>query len=224
VSTANAHNPADDAPTELGNQRSDRWTLGSSGRFLGDWIPAAAAIWPHDAEHFLALTCLPVLEAPNWSEAAHDVPRVLDALARHPGRLGSLAAQTLAAGLSASKREHRLHAVDAFLDLVPTGRLADDVLMPALTEFWEARPLNRLVESLTAAAQGAGGSEAIVRVLTRLLPDLPTDARGLSGVLDLLRDETLRHGWQVTDSELRHWLGQHRGSSKASRTARLLLG
>ena len=221
VSAAAGRPSADDLPTELGAQR---WDRASSARFLGDWIPSLAGIWPHDAEHFLAITCMPVLEAPNWTEAAHDVPRVLDALARHPGRLGTLAAHTLAAGLSASRRDHRLHAVDAFLDLVPTGRIAADDISAALAKHQQAWPLTRWAESLGAAARGPGGSDAVLSVLVALLPRLPLDARGLNRMLDLLRDETLRAGRPLTEPGLLRWLERHSGSSATARTARLLLG
>lgn len=224
IATAMQRAQATDLPTELGHGRSKTWSLGTTGRFLGDWIPSLAAIWPHDAEHFLAITCRSVLEAPNWTEAAHDVPRVLDALARHPGRLGTLATHTLAAGLSASRRDHRLHAIDAFLDLVPTGRIASAELAGALANHGQAWPANRWAESLSPAAQGPGGSEAVVSVLTALLPQLPVDARGLNRLLELLRDETIRHGWSLNDPGLRHWLRQHGGSSKTAKAARLLLG
>ena len=56
-------------------------------------------------------------------------------------------------------------------------------------------------------------------------PQLPTDHRGIEQVLlDLLRDETLRQGWPVTDPVLVQWLGRLKGSSAAAKTARLLLG
>lgn len=37
--------------------------------------------------------------------------------------MGTLTAATLAGGLSATQRDHRLHAVHAVLDLVVTGRV-----------------------------------------------------------------------------------------------------
>ncbi|MGY2875880.1 hypothetical protein ACVW00_003070 [Marmoricola sp. URHA0025 HA25] len=219
-----ARESADDEPTELLDGRTDRWGAGGISRATGDAIPALAAIWPHDAEHFLAHTALPVLESPSWAEVAHDVPPTLDALARHPGRLGTLAVHTLAAGLCATHRDHRLHAVDAFLDLVPTGRIAVTDLAVVLAQYAEAWPASRCAESLTAVTQAPGGSATAVGVLTELLPRLPVGHRGLHKLLELLRDEALRHGWPVTDPALVGWLGQLSGSSSASRTARLLLG
>lgn len=212
----------DDQPTELSAGGSDRGGSGQA-RFLADWVPALAGIWPQDAEHFLAYTALPVLESPNWAEAAHDVPRTLDALARHPGRMGVLATHTLAAGLSAAQRDHRLHAIDAFVDLVPTGRIAINDIAAVMARSAAAWPANRWAESLTAAASAPGGAPAVVDLLTALLPGLPADHRGLNKLLDVLREETLRFGWKVDDPELRQWLGQFSGSSATAKTAQRLL-
>lgn len=220
---------ADDQPTELAQGRGGY--LGGvhegyswSGLHLGAWVPTLAAIWPHDAEHFLVLTCSDVLESANWAESAHDVPRTLDALARHPGRLGPLAAATLAGGLSAAKREHRLHATDAFVDLVASGRMDADSLAAVMAQFVRAWPTGRWVECLGNAAQAPGAGPAVIDLLTVLLPQLGHETRGLSGLLELLRDETLRQGAVVRDSGLRTWLGGFSGSSRASRTAKVLLG
>lgn len=224
VTTAITNRPADDQPTELKTQTSDQWGSGYANRYLGDWIPALAAIWPHDAEQFLTLTCLPVLESPSWTETAHDVPRTLDALARHPGRLGTLAANTLAAGLSATQRDHRLHAVDAFLDLVATGRIPVEHIATPMARYAQAWPANRWAETLASASEGPGGSDATVELLTVLLPQLPTNHRGLNKLLDLLRDQTIRLDRRITDPALLKWLGQFAGDSAAVKAARLLLG
>lgn len=216
--------PTEDQPTELKAQTSDQWGGGYTSRFLGAWIPNLAAIWPHDAEHFLAVTSLPVLESPSWTETAHDVPRTLDALARHPGRMGSLAAATLAAGISATQRDHRLHAVDAFLDLVASGRIPAHEVGAVMARYAQAWPATRWAESLASVAQAPGGAPATVDLLTHLLPQLPTDHRGLNKLLDLKRDEKIRLGRPVTDPALIRWLGSFSGSSAAAKTARLLLG
>ena len=224
VTTTLAAHPVDDQPTELAARTSDAWGSGGVSRYLGDWIPALAAIWPHDAEHFLALTCLPVLESPSWTETAHDVHRTLDALAQHPGRLGSLAATTLAAGLSATQRDHRLHAVDAFLDLGATGRIPLGEVAEAMARHAQAWPANRWAESLASVALAPGGADAAAGLLTHLLPQLPPDHRGLNQLLDLLRDLLIRLDQRATDPALTRWLGTLSGSSSAARTARQLLG
>ncbi len=224
VTTTGTDTPTDDQPTELKAQTSDPWGGGYTSRFLGDWIPTLAAIWPHDAEHFLSLTCLPVLESPSWTETAHDVPRTLDALAQHPGRMGTLAAATIAAGISATRRDHRLHAVDAFLDLVATGRIPIHEVASVMGRYAQAWPATRWAESLASVAQAPGGAPATVDLLTSLLPQLPADHRGVNKLLDLLRDELIRAGRRTTDPVLATWLGDFTGSSAAAKTARLLLG
>lgn len=224
VTTSITQRPGDDQPTELMAQTSDQWGSGTVSRSLGDWIPTLAAIWPHDAEQFLALTSVPVLESPSWTETAHDVPRTLDALAQHPGRMGALAASTLAAGISATQRDHRLHAVDTFLDLAASGRIPLEDVAASMARYAEAWPANRWAESLASVSQGPGGAEAVVDLLTMLLPQLGSDHRGLNKLLDLLRDQSIRLGRRVTDPALARWLGDLTGSSTAAKTARLLLG
>jgi hypothetical protein len=223
MTTSNSNKPVDDQPTELLAQKSDGWGGGYRSRFLGDWIPHLAAVWPHDAEHFLAQTCLTVLESPSWTETAHDVAGVLDALARHPGRMGVLATHTLAAGVSATQRDHRLHAVDAFVDLVPSGRIAAGDLASAMARYADAWPANRWAESLVAITHAPNAASSVVDVLTALIPQLLTDHRGLNRLLDLLRDETLRQGIRISDPTLIGWLRQLSGSSAAAKTASQLL-
>lgn len=225
VTTSSTRKPVDDQPTTLLAQTIGQLGGGGYGSsFLGDWIPNLAALWPHDAEHFLAHTCMTVLESPGWTDAAHDVARVLDALARHPGRMGVLATHTLAAGLSATQRHHRLHAVDAFVDLVPSGRIAAGDIASAMAWQATAWPATRWAESLASISQTPGAAASVIDILTALLPQLPTDHRSLNKLLDLLRDETIRQGISISEPTLTGWLGQLGGSSAAAKTARQLLG
>lgn len=225
VTTSGTSEPVDDQHTTLLAQTIRIGGTGAHGsRSLGDWIPSLAALWPHDAEHFLALTCVTVLESPGWTEMAHDVTRVLDALAWHPGRMGVLATHTLAAGLSAARRDHRLHAVDAFVDLVPSGRIAAGDIASAMAQYATAWPANRWAESLASIAQTPGAATSVIDILTSLLPQLPTDHRALNKLLDLLRDETIRQGISISEPTLTGWLGQLGGSSSAAKTSRQLLG
>ncbi len=210
----------DDQPTELpAGNTEHQWGIAE----FGDWVATLAAIWPHDAEHFLAVAGLSTFESGSWTEVVHDVPRTLDALARHPGRMGSLAVHAIAAGISAGNRNHRFHAVDAFLDLVPTGRIAIADLVEVLVRYAEAWPAIRWAESLTAVSQAPGGGEVVVDLLTALLPQLPSSHRGLNKLLDLLRDLCLRQHRTMTDPTLTQWLGQFTGTSAAARTAQALL-
>ena len=145
-------------------------------------------------------------------------------MARHPGRMGTLAAATLAAGISATQRDHRLHAVDAVVDLVATGRIPAHEVASFMARYAQAWPATRWAESLASVAQAPGGAPAAVDLLTNLLPRLPADHRGLNKLLDLLRDELIRLGRGPTDPALTRWLGDFSGSSAAAKTARLLLG
>ncbi len=224
LTTAITPRGADDLPAQLPRQIGQWWDEGAWSFPLADWIPTLAAIWPHDAEHFLALTCMPVLESPAWATAAHDVPRTLDALARHPGRMGALAASTLAAGISAAQREHRRHAVDAFVELATGGRVGLDQIAAAMARCAPAWPATRWAESLASVAQAPGGGSTVVELLTFLLPRLPADHRGLHALLDLLRDQSILLGRQASDPALVAWLSGLAGSSAAAKSARLLLG
>ena len=215
----------DDRPTELGSKPTGQFDDGQVRSWNADWVGHLAAIWPHDTEHYLTLTGLSVLGAAGYPEVSHDVPRTLDSLATHPGRMGTLAVHTLAAGLSAAKRDHRFHAIDAFADLVPTGRISISDLASALATYAEAWPATRLAESLASCSQAPGGVDAVIDLLVELLPQLPIDHRGINKLLDVLRDETLRRGSAaLADEQLRAWLATFSGSSAAARTARALLG
>jgi hypothetical protein len=85
-----------------------------------DWIAWHAQMWPHDAEPFFAVRVEEVLTASTtYPTVTYGTSEILDTLVTHPGRLGSMAAATLAAGLSASEVEHRVLAAEACARLVP---------------------------------------------------------------------------------------------------------
>jgi hypothetical protein len=189
---------------------------------LGDWVGQLAALWPRDAEFFLALTFDTVTRG-TGSEREHDAVRVLDELARHPGRLGSMAALVLTAGLTNGYADQRLAAVDAFVDLVGTGRLPAAAVADAMAALSEGLTVSRWADSMQRAAGVPSAARAVVDVLTRLLPQLPPSTTGLAALLDVLHQETLRHGWPIDDPALRSWLTTLKGSARAATTARALL-
>ena len=109
----------------------------TADRRRGEWTPELedlvghlAAIWPHDAEHFLALVPHR-LRHHRRRTVARRGPGARDAVAS-PRRLGGLAAATVAVGLSAGRADQRLTAVDTFHDLVATGRISPDALADAM--------------------------------------------------------------------------------------------
>lgn len=233
VTTRGVDRPPDDEPTELPSRTESRFPYAgekgrrpaaSRARSREGWIHVLAAIWPHDAEHLLALTCLPVVDSPRDSDLHREIADTLDALSAHPGRMGRLAVATLAAGMAASHRADRLHAVDAFVELVPSGRIRVDDIAAVWAEYAPAWPVSRLAESLALSANAPGGAVVTMDLLTLLLPQLPAKQRGVNVLLDLLLDEVVRNGHRVSDPALVTWLSGVTGSSATARTARRLLG
>jgi hypothetical protein len=189
---------------------------------LGPWVEVLAGIWPHDAEHLLVPLAEPTAARLLATEVHRDGPRVLDAIAAHAGRLGPLAAAVLSAGLSAGRGDSRVHAVDAFADLVATGRMPAPVLASAMAAAAPGSTATRWAGALREATAAPGAAPAVVDVLTALLPALPYDLRGLHALLETLDRTT--DGARVTDPALRGWLSSVPGSGAAARTARRLLG
>lgn len=210
-----------------GRERTGRyldWGLGLRGDgSSGDWLPVLAATRPHDAEWFASLGVHALLDAANYPTVHHDIPVVLDTLARHPGRMGPLSALAVAVGLVAGRGDQRLHAADAFADLVPTGRVSANEVADTLARYADGWTLARAAESLRHAAQAPGAARAAIEVLTVLIPRLGPAYRGLAQLLDVLHEQSLRLGAPTDDPELRRTLGSITGSSRAARTARALL-
>jgi hypothetical protein len=155
---------------------------------------------------------------------SHDAVRVLDMLLRHPGRMGTLAAETVAAGLAAHGRDQRARAVDLVLALVPAGRLGVDDLAAAMTRQAGLAVATRWAASLRDVALASPvGSGTVVTLLCAVLPGLDAGHRGLHALLDLLHQEVLRGPGVVPDRRTQEWLRGLTGSSRAARTARDLL-
>ena len=194
-------------------------TLGS------DWIPWAAQIWPHDSEPFFAVTIADVLLASStYPEVTYRTAAVLDALVTHPGRLGSMAASALAAGLSARDAEYRTRSSDAFAALVPSQRMPAALLADAMQNLAGHCTATRWAATMRdAAATGQGAGVAVVAVLALLLPRLPHDHPGLHALLATLHEESLRAGSIPPDGPLRSWLAGLSGRSKSAEAARALL-
>ena len=81
----------------------------------------------------------------------------------------------------------------------------------------------RWASSLRDASATGPGARAAVATLTALLPRLQPGHQGLHALLDVLHEESLRHGIAVTDPALRSWLQGFDGSSKSARAAQALL-
>lgn len=186
------------------------------------WARWAATVHPHDTEPVFSMLCLHVLEALDYWEVDHTIPRALLALARHPGRVGPLGAVTAAAGLAAQDGSHRVLGVDAAAALAARGTLGPQALAAAMTTIAPATRLPRWATSLDQLAQ-AVGSGYVIEVLTDLLPQLPRDGRGLVKLLDVLAEESTRVRRPVIDPALLGYLRSFTGSSGAAAAARRAL-
>ena len=207
--------PSDEARTPV----ADTWSANFGRSDLGAYVGWAATIWPADAEHFLVSTAGSVLNAAISTEVERDAIPVLDALGAHPGRLGRLAAVTLAAGLAAARPDQRVHAVDAVHRLVRADRLTADVLADGVTTFGGAGLLSRSAPSWKDLASISSQASAfVVDTLTATLPHTDRATNGVHAVLAVLEDELLRAG-RPTPPTLQPWLRGFAGSSKAARTA-----
>jgi len=165
-----------------------------------------------------------VLETATFHEVRHDAVRVLEALDRHPGRLGPLSSVTLAAGLTAARADERARAVDAVLHFADTGRLSAAQLARGLADLAGPGTPTRWAGSLKdVAAAGPAGRRLVIEALGTALPEFDPARRGLHALLELLREELLREQ-APTPASLRPWLAQITSSSRTATVARALLG
>ncbi len=164
-----------------------------------------------------------MLNVATADEVDHDAVLVLEALGRHPGRLGPLARTALAAGLTASKADQRARAVDATHALHAQGRLGADDLADGLRVIAGPATLTRWASTLRdLAAIDAIASHLVIDALAAALPGFEPSARGVHALLELLREEVLRAG-RPTPAPVLPWLERFTGSSRAAKTATALL-
>ncbi|MDO5066467.1 MAG: DUF6493 family protein [Propionibacteriaceae bacterium] len=152
-------------------------------------------------------------------------PRQLDALSlelltRHPGRWDEAAGACVALGLASRHQAVRASAAELVASKVP-GRLRAEQLATAMADQVSNVVLSRWAGSLADAA--GLNPDAVIDVLTALLPKLEHGATGVAKLLTLLHDEQTRKGRSTMDAALRGWLEQFSGSSAAAKAARQLL-
>ncbi|MGY2127374.1 DUF6493 family protein [Blastococcus sp. SYSU DS0617] len=211
----------DDEPTAT-TGRGQRPDFEAGWEDIEDFVGWQALIWPHDAERFLIDAVHPVLETATTHEVRHDAVRVLDALYRHPGRLGPLSWITLAAGLTAARADERARAVDAVLHFADAGRLTAAQLARGLADMAGLGTPTRWAGSLKdVAGAGPAGRRLVIAALGAALPEFDPARRGLHALLQLLREELLREQ-AATPALLRPWLAQFSGSSRTAAVARAL--
>ena len=189
---------------------------------LEDWVGWVLGSNPHDLEPALTELLRPVLDGIDGSEVQHDATRVLTSLAVHPGPLATLGSVALAAGMAAHRAEQRVLAVDAVLEQAGAGRLSAEALAAGMASVAAAAQPGRWAASLNSLAQ-ARPDAFVADVLTRLLPTIDSDTRGLHVLIELLLEETVRLGRKVDEPQLRKWLGSMSGSGRGAKAARQLL-
>lgn len=156
---------------------------------------------------------------------AEVAPRQLDALslellARHPGRWDVATGTCVALGLASRHQAVRASAAELLAARVP-DRLVPDQMATAMAEVVPEVTLSRWAGSLADAAQL--NPDAVIDVLTALLPRLEPRAIGVAKLLTLLHDEQVRKGLVTQDPALRGWLAQFSGRSAAATAAQRLL-
>jgi hypothetical protein len=213
-----------DQPTVVGPW-NDRGATSVWHHLESDWIPWHGQLWLQDAEPFFAVRITEVLTASTaYPTVTHGTTAILDALVTHPGRLGPMAAATLAAGLSASEVRHRVLAAEALALLVPVARITAAELATAMAHLAGHCTATRWAATLRDAAQtGPDAGTAVIEVLDHLLPRLGADHPGLHALLEVRYEEALRLGRHRVEENLRAWLCGLQGGSKATRMARLIL-
>jgi hypothetical protein len=186
------------------------------------WVRWAAATCPQDTEPVFSRLVLHLLDALDYWEVDHAIPRALTALAGHPGRVGPFGAITAAAGLAAQDGSHRVLGVDAVAALAARGTLDPAALGTAMQTIARATRLARWAPSLHQVADAVGAGY-VVDLLSGLVPHLPPAARGLVTVLDVLAEESTRAGRPVQDLVLREYLESFTGGSGSAAAARRTL-
>jgi hypothetical protein len=206
-----------DQPTAVGDRtsRNSEWVRES-------WAAWNGLIWPADAEHYAAMAIIPTYRSRNWSTPSLWPAAILAGLRRHPGRMGPIAAATLALAAVGWTAGARIHAADTIVDLIGRQRMTIDELAAAFVAVAPAVIPMRWANTLTHVS-AAGRVDITVDLLARLLPALPRDRHGLHALLDLLHQELLRTNATAPDERLRSYLTSITGSSKAARSARAIL-
>lgn len=192
------------------------------GRSRESWPTWLATLWPAEAEHFAATAVDAAFDLIAWQSKDRLPYGVVSALTHHQGRMGSLSHATFALGLNAVAVDARVLAVDHVIELVGRGRVSVTELATALASSLPLVVLSRWADSLRRLAD-AGRPDLTIELLTSVLPQVPSNTRGVHALLDVLHQELLRTGRTPQGEPLWSYLSAFGGSSKAARSARAIL-
>ncbi|GAA4664059.1 DUF6493 family protein [Frondihabitans cladoniiphilus] len=201
-------------PALIPSITTSRWDL--ERRQVSPLVAGALGLVDPSSTLPFAAVAVPVMHSAT-SEVNLSAGTSLSTLASHPGVWTSETAQVLALGMAALRAEHRTHAAELFAAAIPS-RISPQQAAIGFAGCQPAIALSRWASSLSDAAMLA--PDAVVDLLTHLLPRLPRAARGIGALVGLLLDESLRHHRAVSDPALRVWLAAFTGSSGTAKAAR----
>ncbi|MFG2044892.1 DUF6493 family protein [Dactylosporangium sp. NPDC048998] len=175
------------------------------------WWPWLATTWPGNLGVPAALV---LVQWPAGEVGRFTGEGVLRPLLGARVTVPPVARVLVAAVLGAERLADRVAGADAVHDLVP-ARLAPAELGAAMGWLAPAVPLQRWTSALRAVAE-SGRSPEVAGILGTLLPTLKRSRAGLFGLVELLVDTAV----PVPEGELRRWLAEFTGTSKAAKAAR----
>lgn len=213
-----AQEPSATNPGLVPSSPAERLFLGS--RECSDLIAAELGLVDPTATLPLVAVGLGVINSAVQEGAEHRAGPILDALGAHRGAWTAATADLVALAMSAQQLMHRAQGVELLAAAVP-ARLSAETAAAGFARTAMACVLSRWTGSFTDLAAIAPGTT--FDIMVALLPQLDPKARGVSGLLQLLLDESLRADRRLESADLIDYLSAFRGSSAAARAARTLL-
>jgi len=127
--------------------------------------------------------------------------------------------QLVALGMAANHRAIRAQATELIAAVVP-ARITVAFAAEAFAACAPAVVLTRWAASFTDAA--ALIPTTVIDLLAALLPRISAKARGVSGLITALHNETIRHQHMTGADALVTWLDQFSGASATAKAAKAL--
>jgi len=214
-----------DQPTVFQPQTKSWWELSTAFVTLNSDVAAFIGLtWPSSTEVVAYSGMRAIVSRSIYGEVGHAAEATLSAINASPGEIGELGRTAIVLSLSGKDVPLRRQAAEVFIDVVPARATVEEVAA-TLSSLIGLCTLTRLADSF---ADAAGLSSSAARTVTDLLivtlPTIPRETTGLASLLSLLDDELLRSGRATDDTALRHYLGGFTGVSKATKSAKAMLG
>jgi hypothetical protein len=205
------------------------WELGGVGGKTAGSIRWTASVWPQARESFFAGAVCDISDNLDWWEAQWRNVALLEPLLDSGTPLKQMALLLLCAALAAKDPgEHGL-ATDVAIRAVEDGRLGSDNLGQTLQRLLPTGLIkpSRWAKTLAEVARVSPVHAAVVQqALQQCCGGLPPNElpRDFAKLLDLLKELTIDLQQCVSDEKCRSLLAGIKGSGKAAKTAKSLLG